>query len=315
MSWWPCPPWATRRTTCSPWRSRSRRSPNHASWTCCSRPASASPCRCFDRHQRARMQGGVLHRFASGDHHRHAARGRAHRRDPPETRPRVARRGERRHRRRLPGALHELRHHDARPGWIRHDRGRHGRGGRRGGLRDLHRRSGRVHRRSADRAERTQGGRHLVRGDARARGRRHEGPERPVGGVRSKARREAPRPLVVRRRAGHMGAGGRRAAHGRRPDLGCGPRQRRGEGDARPRAGPAGSGGHGLPRRGRRGHQRRHDRAERVARRRDRPLLHRAPRRRSPSGDRDGAGREGDRRPAVLDRRRHLEGVARGAPG
>ena len=87
-------------------------------------------------------------------------------------------------------------------------------------------------------------------------------------GVRSKARREAPRAVVVRRRAGHVGAGGGRAAHGRRPDLGCGPRQRRGEGDARSCARPTGRGRHGVPGHRRRGHQRRHDRAERVARRR-----------------------------------------------
>ena len=177
-------------------------------------------------------------------------------------------------------------------------------GRRRRGLRDLHRRAGRVHRRSADRAGRAEGRDDLVRGDARARRRRREGPEFAVGGVRSAPRREAPRAVVVRRRARHVGAGGGRSADGRRADLGRRARQRRGEGDARRVPDRPGCGGDGVPRDRRRGHQRRHDRAERVARRRHRPVVHRAARRHPSPAVGHGARREGDRRDAVLDRRR-----------
>ena len=62
--------------------------------------------------------------------------------------------GRDRARRRLPGRLDRLRHHDPRPRRLRHDRGRARRGARRRGLRDLHRRRGRLHRRPAARARR-----------------------------------------------------------------------------------------------------------------------------------------------------------------
>ena len=71
---------------------------------------------------------------------------------------------------------------------------------------------GRVHRRPPDRARRAEGADDLLRGDARALGRGRQGPELAVGGVRSAPRRGAPRAVVVRGRAGHVGAGGGRSS-------------------------------------------------------------------------------------------------------
>ncbi len=309
---WPSPPWATPPTTCSRWRSRSRSSPSLASWTCCSPPASGSRCRC----SRSRSTRGAARpphtpvRRPASSRTRNTARRGSSRSDPQRILESLGEgnvvivAG-------LPRALDELRHHHARPRWVRHDRRGHGGGGRRRGLRDLHRRRRRLHRRPQDRTRRAEGADDLLRRDARALGRGRQGPELAVGGVRSAARRDHPRAVVVRGRAGHVGAGGGRAADGRRADLGGGARQRRGQGHAGSRPRPAGRGRDRVPRHRRRGHQRRHDRAERVARRRHRPVVHRSARRDPAPRAGDGAGREGDRRHAILDRRRDLQGVAR----
>ena len=80
----------------------------------------------------------------AGHRHRHLAHEGA---DPRRARRpdlRGARRGQRRARRRLPGRLDRQGRHDARARRLGHHRGRARRGGRRRGLRDLHRRPGRV---------------------------------------------------------------------------------------------------------------------------------------------------------------------------
>ena len=59
----------------------------------------------LDGDQRPRPRGGLVHRLAGRDRHRHEPRPGADRRDAPGPRPRGARRGEDRDRRRLPGRL------------------------------------------------------------------------------------------------------------------------------------------------------------------------------------------------------------------
>ena len=86
------------------------------------------------------------------DRHRHDAHEGQDPRRPDRAPPGRARRRQRRGGRRLPGRLHRHRHHDARAGRLRHDRGGARRRARRRGLRDLHRRRRGVHRRSAGRA-------------------------------------------------------------------------------------------------------------------------------------------------------------------
>ena len=103
----------------------------------------------------------------AGHRHRHVAHQGADPRGARRPHPRGPRRGPHRARRRLPGRLDRARRHDARPRRLGHDRGRAGRGRRRRGLRDLHRRPGRVQRRPADRPRRAQAAGRLVRRDAR----------------------------------------------------------------------------------------------------------------------------------------------------
>ena len=86
---------------------------------------------------------------------------------------------------------------------------------------------------------------------------------------------------------------------------------RRGEGDDRGRARPARRRRADLPRDRDRGHQRRHDRAERVARGQDRHVVHGAARRPAPAAGRPGRAHRRDRGRALHGGRRHREGVAR----
>ena len=225
-------------------------------------------------------QAAVVHGLAGRHHHRHAARRR-------RTSSRSGPSGILESWRRATSssspasrAFHALRHHHARPWRLRHHRRGDGGRARSRGLRDLHRRAGRVHRRPPDRA-----GRAEAPGDlATRRCSSSPPPARRSCSSRSVeyARRHGVK-LHVRssfeRRARHVGAGGGRTQMegvlisgvaldddeakvtlDRVPD--------------RP-----GRRGDGLPRDRRRGHQRRHDRAERVARRRHRPVVHRPARR------------------------------------
>ena len=132
-----------------------------------------------DRAERAGLPRGELHRIAGRDHHRHAPRRREDHRDPAEADPRGPRCGQRRDPRRVPGPVERLRDHDARARGLRSHGGRDGRRRRRRGLRDLHRRRGRVHRRPTDRPGRAEGRHDRVRRDARARRGRREGVCRP----------------------------------------------------------------------------------------------------------------------------------------
>ena len=150
--------------------------------------------------------------------------------------------GEDRDRRRLPGRLDHAGRDDARPRRLRYDRGGARRGARRGGLRDLHRRDGRLHRRPPDREERAQDQPGHLRGDARAGGVRGGRPGAAVGRVRSYPRRQDPRPLVLLAGRGDLDRqGGRHAGTGDR--LGNCARHQRGEGDHPRRARP----GRGWP--------------------------------------------------------------------
>ena len=105
----------------------------------------------------------------------------------------VPRRRQRRDPRRVPGPVDRLRHHDARARGLGHDRRRDGGRPRGRGVRDLHRRRRRLHRRPPDPPRGPQDRPHLLRGDARARRRRREGPPAAVRGVRSTPRRPDPR--------------------------------------------------------------------------------------------------------------------------
>ena len=134
------------------------------------------------------------------------------RRDPAEADPRGARGGQRRDHRRVPGPVD--RDYEittlGRGGSDTTAVAMAGGAGRRG-LRDLHRRRGRVHRRPADRSTGAQGRR------ASPTRRCSSSPRRARRSCSSRsveyARRHGvkhPRPVVVRRRARHVGAGGRR---------------------------------------------------------------------------------------------------------
>ena len=83
------------------------------------------------------------------------------------------------------------RHHHARPGRLRHHRGRARGRARRRRLRDLHRRRRRVHRRPAHRARRAQARPRLVRRDARDGGDRRPGARAALGRVRAQPPRAA----------------------------------------------------------------------------------------------------------------------------
>ncbi len=81
--------------------------------------------------------------------------------------PRSARRGSHRPRRRVPGGLDGLRHHDARPRRLGHHRRRARRRARRRGVRDLHRCRRRLHRRPEAASGGAKAPRRELRGDAR----------------------------------------------------------------------------------------------------------------------------------------------------
>ena len=106
-------------------------------------------------HQRPRTARGVAHGLAGRHRDRHRPHQGQDRRDPAAPDLRGARSRRDRARRRLPGRLDGLRRDDPRPGRIRHDGRRAGRGARRR-LRDLHRRRRRLQRRSAHRPARPQ---------------------------------------------------------------------------------------------------------------------------------------------------------------
>ena len=147
-------------------------------------------------HQSATLVSMALHSLgvpaisltgaAGRHHHRRPLRQGAHRGHRPPPRDRRARRGQGRHRGRLPG--HERRgdrgpgrdprrderrplggDHHARPRRLGHDGRRAGRAAPRRPLPDLHRRPGHLHRRSADRERRPAARRHRLRGDDGAR--------------------------------------------------------------------------------------------------------------------------------------------------
>ena len=124
-------------------------------------------------------------------------RARQDRRRPRAPHPRGARPGQDRPRRGLSGRLHRLRHHDARPRRLRHDRRRPGRRARRRGLRDLHRRRRRLHRRPAPRAGSAQAARGQLRGDARDGGLGRASAPGTLGRGRAEPPRQAARPLHV----------------------------------------------------------------------------------------------------------------------
>ena len=152
----------------------------------------------------------------AGHRHRHGARQGEDRRYPRPAHPRGARPGQDRARRRLPGRLDRQGDHDARPRRLGHDRGRARRCARGRGLRDLHRRRGRLHRRPAHRRRGAQAGRGQLRGDARDVRVGCEGDGAALGRVRAQLRCDAARPLVVRRRARARGSARRTNACWRR---------------------------------------------------------------------------------------------------
>ena len=99
--------------------------------------------------------------------------------------------------RRVPGRRREGQHHHARPRRLGHHRRRDRGRAQRRRLRDLHRRRRRLHDRSQRRADGAQDRSHQLRGDARARVARREGPADPLGRARHEVRRDDPRPLEL----------------------------------------------------------------------------------------------------------------------
>ena len=176
------------------------------------------------RHQRARVPRRQLHGVAGRHHDGHAARRRQDRRDPAEADHRGARRRATSSSSRGSRASRPRRSRSPRLGRGGSDTTAVAMAAALGadvceiytdvtGVFTTDPRTGA--RRAQDRPD-------LLRGDAGAgRGRRARS-ERPVGGVRSAPRRAHPRPVLVRRRRRHLGAGGGRA-DGRRPDLRGGP--------------------------------------------------------------------------------------------
>ena len=173
----------------------------------------------------------------AGHRHRHRPRQGQDPRGQGRPDPRGARRGRGRGRRRVPGRLDRQGHHHARSRRLRHHRGRAGRGARRRGVRDLHRRLGRVHRRPADRARSPQARARLVRRDARDGGHRRPCARAALGRVRAQLRRARPRALELHLGAGHLGRRGG-PHHGAGDHLGRHARHLRGEGHDRPGARP-----------------------------------------------------------------------------
>ena len=139
--------------------------------------------------------------------------------------------------------------------------------------------SGRLHRRSADRARRAQAEDGLLRGDARDGGLGRGRAAAALGRVRAQPRRAHPLPLLLRRFA-RYGCARRRRDDGAAPDHSRHAFDRRGPGDARRRARRAGRRGAHLRGAGGGERERRHDRPERarLGGRAGGDLLHRAPR-------------------------------------
>ena len=245
--------------------------------------------------------GGVVHRLAGRDRHRHRR----------TARPRSSRSGPTASARRstagsvavvagFQGVSTDARHHHARPGRLRHHRGRARRRARRRRLRDLHRRRRRLHRRPAHRARRP---------PARPRSRTTRCSRwRPPAGGCSRCGRSSSRATTacrctcVRASPGSRAPGSPRRSRSMEAadHLGRHPRHLGGEGHDRPGARPARRRRDGVPRARRRGRQRRHDRAERVDRRAT--PTSRSPSRSDELAAHDGGHREGRRR----DRRRRL---------
>ena len=178
--------------------------------------------------------------------------------------------------------------HHAGPRRLGHLGGGAGGGAQGRPLRHLHRRRRRLHDRSADRREGAQDRPGDLRGDARDGVAGLQGAADALGRAGDESSRARAGAVVVRRGARQRPA--RHDGSGRGRDHGPGAREIRRErhrlrqgrgqdhGDARAR--PAGRRGGDLRPAGRRQHQRRHDRAERIARRQlDRHHLHRAARR------------------------------------
>ena len=224
-----------------------------------------------------------------------------------------ARRGQDRHRRRLPGGRRELQHHHPRPGRLRHDGRGPGRRARGRRLRDLHRRRRRLHDRPPGRPRGPQDRPDQLRRDARA--------GQPGGGrdalavdrVRQEVRRADPRPQLVLRRRGDLDRRRGRRPPARRHASPARPwrRTRRG---SRSSASPTGPGVvHAIFRRDRRGeHRRRHDRPERRDRRARPRSASPSPRTTWPRPSRAAeAAARADRRRRGHARRRGRQGLGR----
>ena len=149
------------------------------------------------------------------------------------------------------GVSTATRRHDARPRRLGHDRRRARRRRRRRGVRDLHRRPGRLLRRSADRAQRAQAADRLLRRDARDGRLRRRRAAAALRRVRAQPRRAHPLPIELRRRARYR-CRLRGGDHGTAPHHRRHPLARRGPRHAHGRAGHAGrrrSRDHGAGRR------------------------------------------------------------------
>ena len=164
-------------------------------------------------------------------------------------------------------------HDDARPRRLGHDRGRARGGARRRGLRDLHRRRGRLQRRPAHRPRGRQARPPLVRGDAGARRLGREGARGSLGRVRAAKRRAAPRTVDVRRHRRNLDSARRT---GMEQAIISGIAHDTSEAKVTIRDVPdqPGIAARDLPPARRRGRERGHDRPERLGRRTNRRLLH-----------------------------------------
>ena len=133
-----------------------------------------------------------------------------------------------------------------------------------------------------------------------------------LGRVRPHPRRAPARPLRLHLGAGHLDHRG--GPHGTGHRLRRRRRRQRGQGDRHRRPGPSRHRRPAVPHAGRRRHQRRHDRAERVGRGRDRHLLHAAPRGPGPGHGDHRRDRRRDRRRRRHHRRARSPGSAWWAP-
>ena len=231
-----------------------------------------------DRAGRHRRQRALLAGLAAADHDLGRARLGAH---PRRQRRRAdqALQGARRGRgdRRLPGrAPGDRPHHHARPRRLRHLGGRDRRRDRRRALRHLHRRRRRLHHRSARGAEGAAARQDRLRGNAGTGLARRQGAAGALGRARHGAQRAHLRALEFRQARGHRSARGAAGhAHLRRGgDRGTAGRHRhrllqgRGADLDPPGRRQARHRGRDLRAAGGGQHQRRHDRAERLRRRR-----------------------------------------------